>query len=185
MRAAEARAWQFSSCGPVLFPRISRKNKKFSTDGNFPLDNVILTRYSRVRYDQLYFPPSLALLFPFAPPSRAAQGRLAGSRRSALGGSRFARLGPPMSGDTQPCFRAHRTAHHSPRSSAALLCHEASEGLELPRSGAGTPQQPGVAALHPLRCRSHTRLLYLQSNLRVAESADHRTNSSARGESGA
>src|SRR2546428_9301474 len=38
---------------------------------------------------------------------------------------------------------------------------------------------------HPLRCRSHTGFHYLQSNLRVAESADHRTNSSAGGGPGA
>jgi hypothetical protein len=52
-----------------------------------------------------------------------------------------------------------------------LLCHEAPEGLELPRSGTGTPQQPGIPAFHLLRCRSHTGFHYLQSNLRVAESA--------------
>src|SRR5881275_1103107 len=54
---------------------------------------------------------------------------------------------------------AHRATRHPSRSRAALLCHEAPEGLELPRSGTGTPQQLGVSAVHPLRCRSHTRFL--------------------------
>ncbi len=49
-----------------------------------------------------------------------------------------------MSGDPQPAFAAHGAGRNRPGSSAALLCHEAPEGLELPRSRAGAAQQPGV-----------------------------------------
>ena len=42
-----------------------------------------------------------------------------------------------MSGDTQPAFDPHRARRHGSRSSAALLCHEAPEGLEFSRSGTG------------------------------------------------
>jgi hypothetical protein len=63
-------------------------------------------------YDRLHFSPSLALLLPLG--SRPAQGRLARSRRSALGRSRSARAGSTMSGDPQPAFAA-RGGTESPR----------------------------------------------------------------------
>jgi hypothetical protein len=44
----------------------------------------------------------------------------------------------------------HRTPQYRPRPSAALLCGQAPEGMELPGAGAGTTQQPGVPAVHAL-----------------------------------
>src|SRR5258707_5693921 len=89
-----------------------------------------------------------------------------------------------MSGHTQPAFAAHRANRNRPRSSAALLCHEAPQGLELPRSGTGAAQQPGLPPLHPLRCRGYSRFHYLQPHLCPAEPGGHRTDSSAGGPPG-
>src|SRR5580704_6385129 len=89
-----------------------------------------------------------------------------------------------MSGHTQPTFAAHWANRNRPRSSAALLCHEAPQGLELPRSGTGAAQQPGLPPLHPLRCRGYSRFHYLQPHLCPAEPGSHRRDSSAGGPPG-
>jgi len=49
------------------------------------------------------------------------------------------------------------------------------KGLELPRSGRELRSNLVYRRFHPLRCRSHARFHYLQPNLRVVDSAGHRT----------